>query len=96
MASARSLPANSTIERLCADALIDAERRIEARIAGRLNPPMRARLDAYRTPTSATAALAGPALLRERWQSGIAAFMAQGPYQWHSSRAFCFVAHRVH
>ena len=38
------LPAISTIERLCADALVDAERRIEARIAGRLNSSMRARL----------------------------------------------------
>ena len=30
------LPAPSTIERLCADALVDAERRIEGRIAGRV------------------------------------------------------------
>ena len=43
------LPAISTIERLCADALVDAERRIEARIAGRLHPSMRARLDALLT-----------------------------------------------
>lgn len=38
------LPAITTIERLCADALVAAERRIEARIAGRLSPPMRAQL----------------------------------------------------
>ena len=43
------LPAISTIERLCADALVDAERRVEARIAERLNPSTRARLDALLT-----------------------------------------------
>ena len=43
------LPALSTIERLCADALVDAERRIEARIADRLSPSMRVRLDALLT-----------------------------------------------
>ena len=32
------LPATTTIERLCADALVDAERRIEARIAERVPP----------------------------------------------------------
>ncbi|MBY0519120.1 MAG: Tn3 family transposase [Sphingomonas sp.] len=32
------LPASSTIERLCADALVDAERRIEDRIARRIGP----------------------------------------------------------
>ncbi len=39
------LPAVSTIERLCADALVAAERRIETRIADRLNANMRMRLD---------------------------------------------------
>ena len=39
------LPAMSTIERLCADALVAAERRIDARIAARLDGWMRARLD---------------------------------------------------
>lgn len=39
------LPAISTIERLCADALVAAERRIEARIANRLDENMRERLD---------------------------------------------------
>ena len=39
------LPGISTIERLCADALVAAERRIEARIAVRLDDRMRARLD---------------------------------------------------
>jgi len=34
------LPAPSTIERLCADALVDAERRIEDRIAGRITPTL--------------------------------------------------------
>ena len=32
------LPATTTIERLCADALVDAERRIEARITERVPP----------------------------------------------------------
>jgi hypothetical protein len=31
---------SSTIERLCADALVDAERRIEERIAGRITPAL--------------------------------------------------------
>ena len=35
------LPATTTIERLCADALVEAERRIEARIADRLPPGLR-------------------------------------------------------
>ena len=39
------LPAISTIERLCADALVGAERRIESRIAARLSASMRTRLD---------------------------------------------------
>ena len=39
------LPAMSTIERLCADALVAAERRIDARIAARLGGRMRTRLD---------------------------------------------------
>jgi len=34
------LPAPSTFERLCADALVDAERRIEERIAGRISPAL--------------------------------------------------------
>ncbi len=37
------LPATTTIERLCADALVDAERRIEARIAERVPPALSAR-----------------------------------------------------
>ena len=40
------LPAISTVERLCADALVGAERRIESRITGRLSASMRTRLDA--------------------------------------------------
>ena len=43
------LPAVSTIERLCADALVGAERRIEARIAERLTASIRVRLDALLT-----------------------------------------------
>jgi len=43
------LPAISTIERLCADALVAAERCIEARIADRLDQPMRERLDSLLT-----------------------------------------------
>lgn len=38
------LPATSTIERLCATALVDAERRIEKRIACRLSTPIRKQL----------------------------------------------------
>lgn len=38
------VPAPSTIERLCADALVTAERAIAARIAGRLDADLRARL----------------------------------------------------
>ncbi|WP_452101246.1 DUF4158 domain-containing protein, partial [Brucella gallinifaecis] len=38
------LPAVTTIERLCADALVDSERRIEARIADRLAPDIRQKL----------------------------------------------------
>jgi TnpA family transposase len=38
------LPASSTIERLCADALVDAERKIETRIADRLDLDARQRL----------------------------------------------------
>jgi TnpA family transposase len=40
------LPAITTLERLCADALVAAERRIETRIAGRLTNDMRSELDA--------------------------------------------------
>ena len=40
------LPAISTIERLCADALVVAERRMEMRIANRLNDDLRVALDA--------------------------------------------------
>jgi TnpA family transposase len=40
------LPGVSVIERLCADALVAAERRMEARIADRLDALMRDRLDA--------------------------------------------------
>ena len=39
------LPATTTIERLCADALVDAERRIEARIAERVPPGLRRNLE---------------------------------------------------
>lgn len=43
------LPAITSIERLCADALVAAERRIEARIVGRLGSEMRDQLDALLT-----------------------------------------------
>jgi TnpA family transposase len=43
------LPGVTIIERLCADALVAAERRIEARIAERLDDAMRSRLDALLT-----------------------------------------------
>lgn len=43
------LPALSTIERLCADALVDAERRIETRIAEKLDAGARERLDGLLT-----------------------------------------------
>ena len=39
------LPATTTIERLCADALVDVERRIEARIAERVPPGLRRDLE---------------------------------------------------
>ena len=40
-----TLPTTTTIERLCADALVDAERRIEARIAERVPPGLRRGLE---------------------------------------------------
>lgn len=43
------LPAVSTIERLCADALVAAERRIETRIAEKLDTDARERLDGLLT-----------------------------------------------
>ena len=43
------LPGITIIERLCADALVAAERRIEGRIADRLDDAMRSRLDALLT-----------------------------------------------
>lgn len=43
------LPGVSVIERLCADALVAAERRIEARIVDRLNDVMKDQLDALLT-----------------------------------------------
>ena len=43
------LPGITVIERLCADALVAAERRVDARIAGRLDDDMRTRLDALLT-----------------------------------------------
>lgn len=43
------LPAISTIERLCAAALVVAERRIETRIATRLDPAACTRLDRLTT-----------------------------------------------
>jgi TnpA family transposase len=45
------LPAISTIERLCADALVAAERRIETRIARRIEGELRSRLAALLTET---------------------------------------------
>ena len=39
------VPATTTIERLCADALVEAERRIEARIAERIPPGLRCELE---------------------------------------------------
>ena len=45
------LPGISTIERLCADALVAAERRIDARIAARLESGMRRRLDSLLSET---------------------------------------------
>ncbi len=43
------LPGITVIERLCADTLVGAERRVDARIADRLNDDMRTRLDALLT-----------------------------------------------
>ena len=43
------LPGVSVIERLCADALVAAERRIDSAIVARLEEPMKARLDALLT-----------------------------------------------
>ncbi|MGL4811697.1 MAG: Tn3 family transposase [Beijerinckiaceae bacterium] len=55
------LPGITVIERLCADALVAAERRVEARIAGRLDDDMRTRLDALLTED------AGGAVTRFVW-----------------------------
>ncbi|MCI5041864.1 MAG: DUF4158 domain-containing protein, partial [Donghicola eburneus] len=46
------LPGITVIERLCADALVAAERRIDARIADRLDDQMCSRLDALLTETA--------------------------------------------
>ena len=46
------LPGITVIERLCADALVAAERRIDARIADRLDDKTRSRLDALLTETA--------------------------------------------
>lgn len=46
------LPGITVIERLCADALVAAERRIDTRIAERLDDEMRSRLDALLTETA--------------------------------------------
>ena len=43
------LPGITVIERLCADALVAAERRVDARVAGQLDDDMRTRLDALLT-----------------------------------------------
>ncbi|MEQ3716633.1 Tn3 family transposase [Pseudophaeobacter sp.] len=43
------LPGTSVVERHCADALVAAERRVEARIAGHLDRKMRAKLDTLLT-----------------------------------------------
>ena len=48
-ASQTVLPGITVVERLCAEALVAAERRVEARIAGRLDDDMRTRLDALLT-----------------------------------------------
>ena len=45
------LPGVSVLERLCADALVAAERKIEARISERLDAAMRAKLDAMLSET---------------------------------------------
>ena len=47
------LPATTTIERFCADALVDAERRIEARIAERVPPGLRRDLEHLLEETAA-------------------------------------------
>lgn len=59
------LPGISTIERLCADALVAAERRIEARIAARLDGMTRAQLDALLEETVAHGRLARFVRLRK-------------------------------
>jgi TnpA family transposase len=46
------LPGITVIERLCADALVAAERRIDTRIADQLDNEMRSRLDALLTETA--------------------------------------------
>ena len=46
------LPGITVIERLCADALVAAERRIDTRIADRLDDEMRSRLDALLTESA--------------------------------------------
>lgn len=55
------LPGITVVERLCADALVAAERRVDARIASRLDDDMRTRLDALLTED------AGGAVTRFVW-----------------------------
>ena len=47
------LPATTTVERLCADTLVDAERRNEERIASRLDAATRTALDGLLSETMA-------------------------------------------
>ncbi len=54
------VPAATTIERLCADALVEAERRIAKRIVGKLNNSTKMRLES---------------LLQEKMQNGISKFV---------------------
>lgn len=46
------LPGITVIERLCADALVAAERRIDARVADQLDDDMRSQLDALLTESA--------------------------------------------
>ena len=68
------LPGSSVLERLCADALVAAERRIETRIAAGLDDAMRVRLDRLLT-TGCLPPAAYHRLLTEEVDGGVSRFV---------------------
>ena len=67
------LPGLSVLERLCAGALVAAERRMETRIAAGLDDAMRRRLDRLLTPAAYPGCL--PRLLTEEVDGGVSRFV---------------------